>query len=153
MALRIAIHELEKLIRDGLSRRTFRRRAEYLAKNVYLMTATQEQQLGYAIDSKWYGIPEFTAFPARRARSPDRGTTVERRHPEAPLGIQPLDRHRHEDAEGLRAKLLADGFSDIKYDSEKPKEILAEDQVIGAMKLGLKPESVRITPVEDVFAR
>ena len=51
------------------------------------------------------------------------------------------------------AKLLADQFSAIKYDSEKPKEVLAEDQVIGSMRLGLKPESVRITPVDDVFAK
>ena len=29
-------------------------------KNVYVMTATQNQQLGYALDSRWYGIGEFT---------------------------------------------------------------------------------------------
>jgi hypothetical protein len=26
------------------------------------MTATQDQQLGYALDSRWYGIGEFTAY-------------------------------------------------------------------------------------------
>ena len=34
-----------------------------------------------------------------------------------------------------------------------PPEVLAEDAVIGARKLGLAPERVRITPVAEVFAR
>ena len=38
-------------------------------KNVFVMTATQDQQLGYALDSKWYGIPEFTAYMRERLRS------------------------------------------------------------------------------------
>src|SRR5213075_538035 len=35
---------------------------DYLSKNVYLMTATQDQRLGYALDSWWYGIPEYTDY-------------------------------------------------------------------------------------------
>ena len=34
-------------------------------KNVFLMTATQNQQLGYALDSKWYGTGEYTDDDAR----------------------------------------------------------------------------------------
>jgi zinc protease len=58
-----------------------------------------------------------------------------------------------QDAEGLRDKLVSDAFSPVKYDAEKPKSLLAEDKVIGALKLGIKPEAVKITPVEDVFAK
>jgi zinc protease len=57
------------------------------------------------------------------------------------------------DAEALRDALVADAFSPIKYDSEKPADLLAEDRVIGARKLAIRPENVRITPVEEVFAR
>jgi zinc protease len=57
------------------------------------------------------------------------------------------------DAKGLRDKLVADAFSPITYDGEKPPELLAEDKVIGALKLGIPPEKVKITPVEDVFAK
>jgi hypothetical protein len=39
----------------------------------------------------------------------------------------------------------------VKYDSPKP-ELAEEDKVIGAIKLAIEPENVRITPVEDVFA-
>jgi zinc protease len=57
------------------------------------------------------------------------------------------------DAKGLRDLLLADAFSPIHYDAEKPKELLEEDEAIGARKLRLKPEDVRIVPVDEVFAR
>jgi zinc protease len=57
------------------------------------------------------------------------------------------------DAEALRDALVADAFSPIKYDSDKAADLLAEDKVIGARKLSIKPENVRITPVEEVFAK
>jgi zinc protease len=57
------------------------------------------------------------------------------------------------DAEALRDALVADAFSPIKYDSEKTADLLAEDKVIGARKLAIKPANVKITPVEEVFAR
>src|SRR3712207_7141835 len=34
----------------------------YLMKNVYVMTKTQDQQLGYALDSRWYGTGEFAEW-------------------------------------------------------------------------------------------
>ena len=57
------------------------------------------------------------------------------------------------DAEALKAALVADAFSPITYDGEKPKALLDEDKVVGALKLGIKAEAVTITPVEDVFAK
>jgi zinc protease len=57
------------------------------------------------------------------------------------------------DARGLADRLIKDEFSPIKYDGEKPAALLAEDKVIGARKLQIRPEAVRITPVEQVFAQ
>ena len=57
------------------------------------------------------------------------------------------------DAEGLRAELLGGAPSSLAYESPKPPEVLAEDAEAGALALGLSPDSVRITAVEDVFAR
>ncbi len=56
-------------------------------------------------------------------------------------------------AAGLKEKLITDLVSTINYDSEKPKEVYEEDKLIGGMKLGIKPEHVKITPVDDVIAR
>ena len=48
---------------------------------------------------------------------------------------------------------MSDAFSPIKYDGEKPKALLDEDQVIGALKLNIAPDKVKITPIGEVFAR
>jgi zinc protease len=57
------------------------------------------------------------------------------------------------DAAGLKEKLVSDAFSPITYDAEKPAALLEEDKVIGARKLGIRAEAVKITPVDEVFAR
>jgi zinc protease len=61
-ALRAAIFELRKLVANGLSAEAFESTRNYLMKNVFLMTSTQDQQLGYALDSQFYGIPDFATY-------------------------------------------------------------------------------------------
>ena len=152
MALRIATHELEKLIANGMSEEDFVNTRDYLMKNVYVMTQTQSQQLGYALDSKWYGIGEFTSYMRDQLSKLTREQVNDalRRH------LSATDLHVvviTKDAEALRDALVADAFSPIRYESEKPAALLEEDKVIGARKLGIRPENVRITPVEEVFRR
>lgn len=152
MALRIAIYELNKLIEKGLSKEEFESIREYLMKNVYVMTATQDQQLGYAIDSKFYGIGEYTSH----MRSQLERLTVDdvnraiRKHLNAKnLSVVMITK----DAQGLKETLLKDDVSVMKYEAAKPDELLEEDKVIGAMKLNIQPEKIKITKVEDVFAK
>ncbi len=59
------------------------------------------------------------------------------------------------DADGMRERLVADTPSTMKYGtgSATPPDLVAEDAEIGSMKLGIRPESVKITPVDEVFAR
>ena len=35
----------------------------------------------------------------------------------------------------------------------QPKELLEEDKVIGSLKLQIRPENLKITPVNEVFAQ
>jgi zinc protease len=152
MALRIALYELGKLIRNGLSQRDFDATREYLMKNVYLLTSTQDHQLGYAIDSTWYGIPEFTSYMREQLAKLTREevNAAIRKHVSASdLAVVIVTK----DAAGLKEKLVTDTAPAIRYDSEKPKDVYEEDKLIGAMKLGIKPENVKITPVAEVFAR
>ena len=59
MALRIALHEVGKLVKNGLTEEQFEATRDYLMKNVYVKTSTANQQVGYALDSQWYGIGEY----------------------------------------------------------------------------------------------
>jgi zinc protease len=152
MALRIATHELEKLVQNGLTAEQFETTRNYLMKNVYLMTATQDQQVGYALDSDWYGIGEFTATMRDRLQK----LTLDDVNRAIKKHLSPKDLSAviiTKDAKGLAGRLIKDETSTITYDAEKPAELLAEDKVVGGRKLGIRPEAVRITPVEQVFAR
>ncbi len=150
-ALRVALTELDKVIQGGLTRDQFDATRDYLMKNVFVMTATQDQQLGYALDSQWHGTAEFT----KMMRDGLSKLTVEelnaamKRHLSAQnLSVVMITK----DAAGLRDKLVSDAFSPIKYDADKPQSLLDEDKVIGARKLGIRPEAVVITPAARVFA-
>jgi zinc protease len=152
MAIRIALYELENLIEKGLSPEAFAKTRDYLMKNVYLLTSTSNQELGYALDSRWYGIGEFTQTMRQKLQNltVDEVNRAIRKHLSAKnLSFVIITK----DAEALRQQLLSDAFSPIKYDGEKPAELLAEDKVIGALKLRLSPEKIRVTPVEEVFER
>ena len=152
MAIRIALHEVAKLIENGLNPEAFVKTRDYLMKNVYLLTATSDQQLGYALDSRWYGIGEFTQMMREKLQklTADEVNQVIRKHLSAKdLSFVIITK----EAERLKQQLLSDAFSPIKYDGEKPAELLAEDKVIGALKLNLSADRVRITPVEEVFAK
>jgi zinc protease len=152
MALRIAVHELDKLIQNGLSQEDFERTRDYLLKNVFVMTATQDQQLGYALDSDWYGIGEYTKFmrsELQKLTREDVQRAVQKHLSAKNLAVVIVTK----DAQGLKSQLAGEGFSAIKYDADKPRELLEEDKVIGARKLDVRADKVKITPVEQVFAK
>ncbi len=152
MALRIAVYELDQLVRRGLTQEQFETTRDYLMNNVYVMTARQDEQLGYALDSDWYGIGEFTAFMRKALQ----GLTLEqvnaaiRRHLDARnLSVVIVA----SGAADLKAALVADAPSTVKYDGEKPPALIAEDRVIGSLKLNIAADKVRITPIDQVFAK
>jgi zinc protease len=152
MTLRIAIHELAQLVRNGLTKEEFEATRDYLMKNVYVMTARQDQQLGYALDSGWYGIGEFT----ESMRTALGKLTVE--HVNAAIRRHLTTENMSivivtKDAAALKHAIASDAFSPIRYDGDKPQALLDEDQVIGKLALKIKATDVTITPIADVFAK
>ncbi|MDW8413086.1 MAG: pitrilysin family protein [Acidobacteriota bacterium] len=150
MALRIAIYELDKLVKNGLTKEQFEQIREYLMKNVYVMTATQDQQLGYAIDSKFYGIGEYTSYMRSQLEKltlDDVNSTIRRHLSSKNLFVVMVTK----DAEGLKEALLKDEPSTMKYEAPKPKELLEEDAIIGAMKLNIR--NIKVTKVDEVFVK
>lgn len=152
MTLRIAIHELDRLIQNGLTKEEFETTRDYLVNNVYVMTARQDQQLGYALDSQWYGIGEFASFTraALQSLTLEQVNAAVKKHLNARnLSIVFITK----DAAALKQALVSDVFSPIRYDGEKPAELLAEDNVIGALKLNIAADKVTVTPIADLFAK
>jgi zinc protease len=151
-ALKAALHELENLITNGLTQEQFESTRNYLAKNVYVMLKTQEQQLGYALDSRWYEMGDFAETMRERLGrlTIDSVNAAIRRHLSAQdLSVVMVTK----DGSSLRDQLLSEEPTTISYDSAKPEEILKEDEVIGARPLKLRPGAVRITHADEVFAK
>ncbi len=152
MAIRIAVHELRRLVSEGLRQEDFEATREYLRKNVLVAMARQEDQVGYALDSRWYGTPEFTRYMRdglARLTLEDVNAAVRRHLSGADLSFVIVTK----DAKALAAALVGDAPSTVSYDADKPAALLEEDRKIGAMKLGIRANAVRITKVAEVFAR
>ncbi|HUF66349.1 MAG TPA: pitrilysin family protein [Gemmatimonadaceae bacterium] len=152
MALRIAVHELENLVANGLTQQQFDDTRDYLMKNVFVMTSTQNQQVGYALDSQWYGIGEFTSYMRdhiSKLTLEDVNRAIRTHLDPQNLSIVMIT----DDAESLRQALVSDAPSPIKYDSPKPPEIVEEDKVLMVKPLGITAAKVKITPVTEVFAQ
>ncbi|MFP5247207.1 MAG: M16 family metallopeptidase [Thermoanaerobaculia bacterium] len=151
MAMRIALYETQKMIDNGLSQEDFDNTRDYLMKNVYLLTSNQNQRLGYALDSWWFGMGDYVdtmrAAYAKLTRD-DVNRAIKKYLSAKNLHVVIITK----DAEGLRDQLLADNVSSIKYDAPKPA-LAEEDKVIGSYKLGIKPENIRIVSVDEVFAK
>jgi zinc protease len=125
---------------------------DYLMKNVYVMTARQDQQLGYALDSRWYHIPEFTQYMRdglQKLTLADVNAAIKRHLQAQNVSVVMIT----QDADGLKQQLVSDAPSSIEYDGQKPKALLDEDKVIGAMKLNIPAGQVIVTPIDEVFAK
>ena len=152
MALRIAVHELRRLVAEGLTEEQFQETRAYLASNVLLQAARQDDRVGAALDGRWFGTPELPAYVreglARLTRE-DVNAAIRRHLSGEDLSIVAVTK----DARALADALVADAPSTLTYDADHPAALLDEDRRIGALKLGIRPEAVRTTAARDVFAR
>lgn len=149
-ALRAALYEYDKLVREGLSRETFEATREFLSKYVNVLTQTQDAQLGYALDSRYYGIPDFNSYMREQLAKltvEDVNRVIKQYLKKDNMRIVMIT----QDAESLREAITGNKPSPITYNSPKPKEITDEDQVIQSYKIDVKPENIKIVPAEQVF--
>jgi zinc protease len=148
--LRAALYEYDKLTKQGMSKESFEETRTFLMKYVNLLTKTQNAQLGYALDSNYYGIPEFTAYmrtALAKLTLADVNRAIQTHLKSNGMRIALVTK----DAEGLRDAIISNRPSPITYNAPKQKEILDEDKIIQAYQINVKPSDVRIVPVEKIF--
>ncbi|MBI3683361.1 MAG: insulinase family protein [Acidobacteria bacterium] len=148
--LRLAMFELGRFYREGLSEDEFQRTRNFLSKYINLLTKTKRSELGYAIDSRFYGIPDYNSY----LRNALAGLTREdvnraiRKH-------LPLDNLQivvvAAGAGQLLDRMLAEAPSPITYNAPKPNEVLEEDKIVEKLPLGIRRENTRIVKVDTVF--
>jgi zinc protease len=149
-ALRAALYEYDKLTRDGFSPEAFESTREFLTKFSNILTQTQDARLGYALDSRFYGIGDFNDYLRQELSKltlAQVNRAIRRHLKSESLQVVMVTK----DAAGLRDAILSGQPSPITYNSRKPKEILEEDTIISVYPLKLKAGKVTIRPVDQVF--
>ena len=148
--LRAALYEYDKLVGDGMSKEAFESTREFLSKYVNVLTATQDAQLGYALDGRYYHLADFPTYMREQLAKltlDDVNRAIRQYLKSDAMRVAIVTK----DATGLRDAILANRLSPITYNAPKPKEVTDEDKVIGAYKINVKPGDVTIVPVEKVF--
>lgn len=150
-ALRAALYEFNKLARNGLDQKTFEETRDFLTKYVNILTQTKDAELGYALDSKFYGIPNYNQYMKENLSKltlADVNNAIKNHFADADaMRIVMITK----DAEGLRDAIVKNTVSPISYNTPKPAEITEEDKTIQNYRIDIRPQDVTVTPVGRVF--
>lgn len=149
-ATRVAMFELQKMIDSGLTQEQFEATRNFLDKYVSQLVKTQGRQLGYAMDSGFYGTEPFAEYVRKGLAS----LTVEDVNKAIRQHLRAEDMQFvfiTKDAEDLKQRLVNDAPSPIEYASEMEPGVLAEDEQIVKLKLGFEEPAVQIVPADNVF--
>jgi len=148
-ATRAAMYELDKLVREGMTQEDFDATRNFLDKFASLLVKTQAAQLGYQLDSVYYGIGPFADYVRKglaRLTLDDVNRVIREQLKLADVKMVFIAR----DAGDLRQRLMNETMSPMQYDPPKP-ELAPEDTVIQSLTLGLSVDSVRVVRAEEVF--
>jgi len=146
--LKLAMFELDKLVKEGISEEEFQRTRSFISKQVNLLTKTKSAELGYAIDSEFYGIGNYnsTIKTALMSLTRDQVNAAIRRHLRSDnVRIVAVAK----DADGLKEKLMSGMATPMTYNSPKDSAVMAEDKTVESWNLRIKEAT--IVPVEQVF--
>ena len=149
-ALRASLYEFDKLVKNGMTKKTFEETRNFLTKFVNVLTQTKDAELGYALDSHYYGIPNYNEYMKKQLAKltlADVNNAIKKHFSTDKMRVVMITK----DAKGLRDTIVNNKPAHITYAASKPQEILTEDAVIATYPIKVKPENVTITPVEKVF--
>ena len=151
-ALRAALYETDKLIREGIPDKAFQATKTFLANYSNLWAQDVSRRLGYAIDAVVTGkdlVKELQArLPKMKKADVDRAV---RKH----LSLKALSIAIVADkGQAIVDQLTSGAPTPIIYDTGgTPANIIAEDEIIKRFPIAFEKEACRIVPVDQMFER
>jgi zinc protease len=153
-ALRMAIMEVDKLIKDGISQEDFEATRTFLRSYMKLYISTPTEQLGYIMDSRFYGredyIKEMDQLLAKLTKE-DVDNAVKKYLQVENMYVTIVT--DQSEVEALANALKNNESSPMSYSNlvkeNLPAEILSEDEEVANYKLNIN--SVKITNSADTF--
>jgi zinc protease len=151
-AIRGALFELDKLVRDGIPAAGFEATREFLLHYVDLWSQDTSRRLGHAIDAVVYGkdiVAELKArLPTMTKVEVDRAIRKYLDPKRLTVAIV------SDNAKALRAQLLSAKPTPMTYDTkDTPAEVLTQDKSIAAFPLPLTPSRIKIVSAEVMFEK
>lgn len=149
-ALRAALFNLDKLATDGISQADFERTRSFLMKYVNVLTRTKSAELGYAIDSIWYGVPNYVDMLKNALPKLTRDQVnqiIRTRLRSKNLVMVAVTKN----AEDFKKMLASEEPSPMTYNSPKSEDIARVDKVIEKWPLNFKEENIRIVQASEMF--
>lgn len=141
--LRLALYELDKLIKNGIPEDGFERTRDFLGKYVNVLTSQKGVELGYAIDSVFFSLPPYAQHLRTELAklSRDEVNRALRQHVRTGRLVITAVAQNGED---LKQQLLSDDPSPMNYNSPKPQAIQDEDKIVEKWPLRLRPEDITV---------
>jgi len=149
-ALRAALYETDKLIRDGIPQSGFEATKTFLTNYANLWAQDVSRRLGFAIDAVLTGKDLVKELQARlpKMTKAEVDKAVRKHLSLNGLAIAIVADH----GQALADKLLSDAPTPITYDTAgTPPEVLAEDKIIEKFPVPLNKDAVRVVPVDQMF--
>lgn len=151
-AVRLAVRELRRLVKDGLTREAFDETRAFLTNYSKLWVQTPARRLGFAMDGAFYGGKSLVDELAERLPR----MTVENVNAAVARHLHPEDLSMAvvadpDGAPGFVEALTADAPSPVAYPTATKPEVLAEDRLIANEALRVAAGRCRIVPAESMF--
>jgi zinc protease len=151
-ALRAALYETDKLIREGIPEKGFQATKTFLANYSNLWAQDVSRRLGYAIDAVVTGKDLVKELQARlpKMKKADVDRAIRKHLTLSGLSVAIVA----EKAQAVADTLLAGGPTPIVYDTAgTPPEIVSEDDIIKRFPVAFDKTDVRVVPVEQMFEK
>jgi zinc protease len=153
-AIRLALREVDKLVKNGMPKNDFDATKEFLRSYIKLYVQSPANRLGYLMDSKYYGRKDFieeTDNLLTKLTLEDVNKAVRKYWQIDNMKITIVT--DKSEAEELAKSLKENTYSPMSYSNlvkaGLPKEILAEDEEVANFKLNVK--NVTIINTEETF--
>ncbi|MBL0033176.1 MAG: insulinase family protein [Bacteroidetes bacterium] len=155
-AIRMAIREMDNLIKNGLTAEDFEATRDFLKSYSKLYIETPSRKLGYMMDSKFYGrkdwINELDALLAKLTLA-DVNNAIKKYWQVQNMDIVIVTDESEVNnlAESLRAGTVSPMSYSDNLKATLPKVILEEDDVVA--KYPLEVREVKVVKIEDTFLK
>ena len=151
-ALKAAMRELDDLIRNGMTKEEFELTRSFLSKYILHFAPTPSERLGYAVDDRFYGIGDeghLAKFrqTMRELTLADVNAAIKRHLRTDDLTIAIVTG----EPDMIRSALTSTSPTSIQYASAKSQAIMTEDVEIGAFRIPVHANRVRVIPVDRMF--